>query len=424
MARVPASPRLEGYRSGPPREDGLRPTGEDVQQRRGLASPEPPDGLLADYRFAEPVYVTRPTMPDLGAYAEKLERVWETRWLTNEGSLERELRDGIRERLGLEHLSLCCNGTVALLLALQAERVNGGEVITTPFTFPATVHALYWNRVRPVCCDIDPDTFNLDPQRIEGLLTPETRAIVPVHVFGYPCDTEAIQEIADRHGIAVIYDAAAAMGVEVGGRSLLDYGDLSIASFHGTKLFSTGEGGAVASSTESRRRRVDLLKNFGITGEETVIGPGMNGKMSEFQAAFGLLQLDGMKAEIERRHALTDRYRDRLGDVPGISFREDLPGVVHNYSTFAVLVDAREFGMNRDQLCEYLRRFNVHARKYFYPLCSHFPTYASLPSSDPATLPVAERIAASVLCLPLYGTLPEESVNAICAIVRHAQGAA
>jgi dTDP-4-amino-4,6-dideoxygalactose transaminase len=394
-----------------------------LEKRRGLTAPELPDeGFLENHRFAQPVFVTRPTMPNLDDYARKLEPVWESRWLTNEGQLQVELRDGLCESLGLEHLSLCCNGTVALLIALQAERVNGGEVITTPFTFAATVHALYWNRIRPVFCDIDPVTFNLDPRHIEGLITPETRAILPVHVFGYPCDIDAIEEIAVRHGLAVIYDAAHAMGVGYRGRSLLGYGDLSIASFHGTKLFSTGEGGAVVSSTEARKQRVDLLKNFGITGEESVIGPGMNGKMSEFQAAFGLLQLDGLADEISRRHALTDRYRDRLRDVPGLWFREDLADVQHNYSSFPVLIESDEFGLNRNQLCEYLKRFNVHARKYFYPLCSHFPTYSSLPSSNPEKLPVAERVADRVLCLPLYGTLGEESVDRICSIIRYAQG--
>jgi len=381
---------------------------------------EPADALVARYRFDEPIQVTRPTMPDPVAYARKLETVWESRWLTNEGTLQVELRERLKEYLGLEHLSLCCNGTIALLIALQAERINGGEVITTPFTFPATVHALYWNRVQPVFSDIDPHTFNLDPGQIERRIGPETRAILPVHVFGYPCDVAGIQEIADRHGLPVIYDAAHATGVEVAGESLLGSGDMSIVSFHGTKLFTTGEGGAVVSGSRTQQQRVDYLKNFGIAGEESVIGPGVNGKMSEFQAAFGLLQLDGLRAEIEHRRELTEIYRERLADVAGVFFRDDVPGVRHNYAYFAVLIDAERFGRSRDELYDWIKRFNVHPRKYFYPLCSHYPTYASLPSADPAKLPVAEDIASRVLCLPLYGTLEKSAVERITAIIAEA----
>ncbi len=375
------------------------------------------DDLVDRYGFAEPIPVTRPTLPDLGAYQQKLERIWETRWLTNDGELHRELVSALREYLSVEHLSLCCNGTVALLIALQAARINSGEVITSPFTFPATPHALYWNRIRPVFCDIDEVSFNLDPDRIEGLIGPDTRAILPVHVFGYPCDVEAIQTIANRHGLPVIYDAAHTMGVRIGDKSILSYGDLSILSFHGTKLFTTGEGGAIVSSTEAQRCRIDYLKNFGIAGQEEVIGPGINGKMSEFQAAFGLLQLQLLDVEIENRRKFTVIYRERLRDVPGVSFREDVPAVRHNYSYFPILVDREQYGLDRDELYTLLKRFNVHARKYFYPLCSRYPSYASLPSSSPEKLPVAERIAARVLCLPLYGTLGKDAVEDICSII-------
>jgi dTDP-4-amino-4,6-dideoxygalactose transaminase len=361
-------------------------------------------------------------MPDREAYLARLERVWETRWLTNEGELQRELAAALCAYLGLEHLSLCCNGTVAQLIALQAARINGGEVITTPFTFPATAHALYWNRVTPVFCDIDPETFNLDPAAIEGRIGPDTRAILPVHVFGEPCDVEAIEAIGRRHGLPVIYDAAHAMGVRLGDRSLLGYGDLSVVSFHGTKLFTTGEGGAIVSGSEDVRQRIDFLKNFGIAGEETVIGPGVNGKMSEFQAAFGLLQLEALDDEIERRRRLVELYRARLRDVPGLSLREDRPGVRHNYSYFPVLVDPDAYGLDRDALYDFLKRFNVHPRKYFHPLCSRYPCYASLPSSRPESLPVAERVAALVLCLPLYGTLAPEAVENVCAIIAEAPG--
>ena len=376
-----------------------------------------PKDLLERHRFEEPVYVTRPTLPKLEDYQRKLERIWETRWLTNDGECHTQLREALCEYLGVEHLNLCCNGTLALLLALQAARINGGEVITTPFTFPATPHALYWNRVEPVFCDIDETTFNLDPDRIESLIGPDTRAILPVHVFGTPCDVEAIQSIADRHGLTVIYDAAHMMGVTLNGRSVLEWGDFSILSFHATKLFSTAEGGAVISHSPPDCERIDFMKNFGIADEETVIGPGINGKMNELQAAFGLLQLEGVETEIASRKTLTQLYRQKLGAVPGIRVQQDLPGVRHNYGYFPVIVDPQTYGMTRDDLWASLREFNVVTRKYFHPLCSHYPSYASRPSSRPENLPVAERIAASVLCLPLYGTLSESSVETISTII-------
>jgi dTDP-4-amino-4,6-dideoxygalactose transaminase len=379
-------------------------------------SPAPPE-LLARHRFAEPVYVTRPTLPKLEDYQRKLERIWETRWLTNDGECHTQLRRALMDYLGVEHLNLCCNGTIALLLALQAARINGGEVITTPFSFPATPHALYWNRVQPVFCDIDPIDFNLDPERIERLIGPDTRAILPVHVFGNPCDVRAIQEIADRHGLTVIYDAAHMMGVTLDGRSILEWGDFSILSFHATKLFSTAEGGAVVSRSAPDCERIDYMKNFGIADEETVIGPGINGKMSELQAAFGLLQLEGVETEIASRKTLTQLYREKLADVPGITVQHDRPGVRHNYAYFPILVDAGAYGMHRDALWSALKQFNVVTRKYFHPLCSRYPSYASLPSAQPQNLPVAERVAASVLCLPLYGTLSASSVETIATII-------
>ena len=373
--------------------------------------------LVRRHRFERPIYVTRPTLPKLEDFRRKLEPVWASAWLTNDGALHDELRAALIDHLGVEHLSLCCNGTVALLLALQAAGIDGGEVITTPFTFPATPHALHWNGVRPVFCDIEERHYTLDPERIEGLIGPETRAILPVHVFGYPCDVEAIQAIADRHGLAVIYDAAHMMGVRYRGESILRWGDYSVLSFHATKIFSTAEGGAVVSGTESDRRRVDFLKNFGIADEETVIGPGINGKLNELQAAFGLLQLEGIEAEISSRKTLTGIYRERLRDVPGIAFQEDSPEVLHNYSSFTVLVDPQRYGMTRDELWEALKLFNVVTRRYFSPLCSHYPFYSTLPSARPENLPVAERVAERILCLPLYGTLEAEVVEDICSII-------
>jgi dTDP-4-amino-4,6-dideoxygalactose transaminase len=390
-------------------------------------APDPhnaPEELVRRLRFPEPIYVSRPTLPSLEAYREKLEPVWRSAWLTNDGDLQRELETRLTEQLGIEQLSLCCNGTVALLIALQACGINSGEVITTPFTFPATPHALYWNRVQPVFCDIDERNFNLDPAKIEERIGPKTRAILPVHVFGSPCDVEAIQAIADRHGLPVIYDAAHAMGVSWRGRSVLEWGAVSVLSFHATKLFTTGEGGAIVSHSSEQRERIRFFRNFGIVDEETVMGPGINGKLSELHAALGLLQLDQLDAEIAHRKVLTDTYREHLRDVPGLSFREDLPEVGHNYAYFVVRIDRAAYGVERDRLHDQLRAFNVHARKYFHPLCSHHPPYDSLPSAAPENLPIAEKIATEVLCLPLYGTLANDAVERIAGIVKALQEAA
>jgi dTDP-4-amino-4,6-dideoxygalactose transaminase len=377
--------------------------------------------LVRRYRFDEPIYILRPSMPDLADFHRRLERIWETAWLTNDGEFHRELHSALVDYLGVEHLNLCCNGTVALLLALQAARINGGEVITTPFTFPATPHGLYWNRVRPVFCDVEETSFGLDPDGIEKLIGPDTRAILAVHLFGTPCNVEAIQMVADRHGLAVIYDAAHMMGVRYKGESILRHGDFSILSFHATKPFTTAEGGAIVSQTASTRERIDLLKNFGIADEETVIGPGINGKMSELHAAFGLSQLQGVEAEIAKRKVLTEIYRERLGEVDGISFREDSPDVRHNYSYFPVLVDPAGYGMSRDQLYATLKQFHVNSRKYFYPLCSHYSCYSSLPSARPENLPVAERLSRRILCLPLHGALSPDTVKRVCTIIAELQ---
>ncbi|MBI3119602.1 MAG: DegT/DnrJ/EryC1/StrS family aminotransferase [Candidatus Hydrogenedentes bacterium] len=374
--------------------------------------------LYARYRLPEPVLVTRPTMPALAKYQEQIAGIWERQWLTNNGQLHQEFEARLAAYLEVEHLSLFCNGTIALLVALQALRIHEGEVITTPFTFPATVHVLYWNRIRPVFCDIDEYTFNLDPNCIERLIGPDTKAILPVHVFGYPCNIGAIQEIADRHGLDVIYDAAHAFGVRHRGQPLASYGDLSVLSFHATKLFSSIEGGAIVASTAAEKKRIDFLKNFGFADEETVIGPGINGKMNEFQAAYGLLELDLIDEEIVRRRALVELYRRELADVPGISFRLDLPETEHNYAYFPILVDASAYGMDRDALHTELKQFNIFTRKYFFPLCSTIPCYLSLPSADPKHLPVAERVSKRILCLPIYGRLAPETVQQICAVIK------
>jgi len=374
--------------------------------------------LLRRCRLPEPVYVAQPTMPPIEKYQELVQTIWASKWLTNNGQFHQEFERRLAAYLGCEHVSAFCNGTIALLVALQMLRINEGEVITTPFTFPATAHVLYWNRIRPVFCDIDATTFNLDPACIERLISPDTRAIMPVHVFGNPCDIEEIQEIADRHGLDVIYDAAHAFAVRYKDRPIVEAGDLSVLSFHATKLFTSIEGGAIVSKTSADKKRVDFLKNFGFANEETVIGPGINGKMNEFQAAFGLLQLDMIDNEIANRRRLTATYRKGLADVPGIQVQNDLPQVQHNYAYFPVLVNEPEYGMGRDALYTRLKEFNIFTRKYFYPLCTQFSCYSALPSAAPSNLPVAESVTRRILCLPLYGTLKGEAVRTICTVIR------
>jgi dTDP-4-amino-4,6-dideoxygalactose transaminase len=378
--------------------------------------------LLESYRQKEAVMVTRPTMPPLADYTRELEGIWQRRWLTNDGDLHRRLESELARHLGVEHLSLFCNGATALLVMLQALGIEDGEVITTPFTFPATTHVLHWNRVKPVFCDIEPETYNIDPAGVERLLGPDTRAILAVHVYGNPCRVEELQRIAERHGLLLAYDAAHAFGVTLEGRPVLAYGDMSMLSFHATKVFSTIEGGAIVSRTEMQRQRVNSLKNFGIAGEESIIGPGINGKMNEFQAAFGLLQLKTVDAEIERRKAVAETYRTALSGVAGIRFLEDRPGVRHNYGYFPITVDARSYGLSRDELYLRLRDFNIFTRKYFHPLVSHAPCYAGLPSACPDLLPIAERVAREVLCLPIYATLALETAGAIAQLIRDLPG--
>jgi dTDP-4-amino-4,6-dideoxygalactose transaminase len=377
------------------------------------------DKFLIEQRLSEPVYITRPTMPSLSSYTSSLEKIWESRWLTNDGEFHLEFERNLKEYLQVEHLNLFVNGTIALLVALQALRINSGEVLTTPFTFPATPHVLHWNRVTPVFCDIDEQTFNIDPARIEGHITPDTKAILAVHVYGTPCDVTAIQRIAGRHGLHVIYDAAHAFGVRINGRSIAEFGDISALSFHATKLFSSIEGGALISRSEQQRKRINFLRNFGISDEETVIGPGINGKMNEFQAVFGLLQLELIEQEIQDRRRLTQLYRRKLKGVEGLTCLEDIPGVRHNYSFFPILVDPEAFGIDRNRLFDMLRACNVYPRKYFFPLCSRYPCYSALPSANSDNLPVATRVADRVLCLPLYGRLDESIVEKICSIVVH-----
>lgn len=365
----------------------------------------------------EPIYVTRPSLPPLNEFMPYLERIWERRILTNNGPFHRELEQHLAEYLGVPHISLFANGTLALVTALQALRISG-EVITTPYSFVATSHALLWNGIKPVFVDIDPVTLNLDPAAIEAAITPQTTAILPVHCYGQPCDVAAIETIADNYGLKVIYDAAHAFGVEDEGGSIVRHGDLSVLSFHATKVFNTFEGGAIVSPNARTKHRIDHLKNFGFVDEVTVVAPGINGKMSEINAAFGLLQLCHLEQAIARRVDVSARYRDGLRDVPGIVLVSN-SALRSNHAYFPILVQP-EYPLARDALYQALKRQGIHARRYFYPLISSFPMYKALPSSKPERLPNAHTIAGQVICLPLYPDLPAEAQHRIISTIREA----
>jgi dTDP-4-amino-4,6-dideoxygalactose transaminase len=375
------------------------------------------DNIIQKYRLEQPVYITSPRMPNLADYVKKLESIWKTRWLTNNGPIHIEFEKKLTEYLGVKYLNLFTNGTISLLVALKSLEISEGEVITTPFTFPATVHVLWWNRLTPVFCDIEDKTFNMDAQKIESLITPQTKAILPVHVYGNPCDVVAIEKIAHRHNLKVIYDAAHAFGVKLNGKSILQYGDISSLSFHATKLFNTIEGGALVSQNSEIKEKIYYLKNFGIAGEENIIGPGINGKMNEFQAAFGLLELELVEQEIQHRKNITELYRRGLKEIPGIRCPEDLSAVTHNYGYFPILVDPDLYGCDRNEVHQVLKKCNIYSRKYFYPLCSSFPCYCDLPSAGPDQLPVANNIANQILCLPIYGDMDLSIVKKICEIM-------
>ena len=355
-------------------------------------------------------------LPDLGEFNELLKDIWDSKWITNNGSYHKKLEAALAEYLKVPYVSLFTNGTLPLITALQALRISG-EVITTPYSFVATTHSLWWNGIKPVFVDIDPATGNIDPDRIESAITPKTTAIMPVHVYGKPCNTKRIQEIADNYGLKVIYDAAHAFGVEVDGESILNAGDLSTLSFHATKVYNTIEGGAMVMKDEQTKKRIDYLKNFGFANETTVVGPGINSKMDEIRAAYGLLNLRQVDDAIEKRHQVAIRYREALRDVEGITFWDDMPGVKHNYSYFPIFVDAKAFGMSRDELYFKMREQGVLGRRYFYPLISEFTTYRGLPSAAKENLPNAHRMADSVICLPMHHQLSEEDVERILSII-------
>ena len=358
------------------------------------------------------ITVTSPLLPNLDEFTDSLKEIWESKWITNNGQFHQKLEAALAEYLKVPYISLFTNGTLPLLTALQALRITG-EVITTPYSFVATTHALWWNGIKPVFVDIDPSTGNIDPQKIEAAITPRTTAILPVHVYGKPCDTEAIQAIADKYGLKVIYDAAHAFGVEVNGESLLNAGDMSTLSFHATKVFNTIEGGAMVMHDEKTKQRIDYLKNFGFANEVEVVGPGINSKMDEIRSAYGLLNLKQVDAAIAARQKVAVAYREALRNVDGISFWDDMPGVRHNYSYFPIFVDAKKYGMTRDELYIKMKDQGVWGRRYFYPLISEFSTYRGLESSRPENLPNAHRMADTVICLPMHHALREEELNRI-----------
>jgi len=358
------------------------------------------------------ITVTSPLLPNLDEFTESLKKIWGSKWITNNGQFHQKLEAALAEYLKVPYVSLFTNGTLPLLTALQALRITG-EVITTPYSFVATTHALWWNGVKPVFVDIDPSTGNIDPQKIEAAITPRTTAILPVHVYGKPCDTEAIQAIADKYGLKVIYDAAHAFGVEVNGESLLNAGDMSTLSFHATKVFNTIEGGAMVMHDEKTKQRIDYLKNFGFANEIEVVGPGINSKMDEIRSAYGLLNLKQVDAAIAARQKVAVAYRKALRNVDGISFWDDMPGVRHNYSYFPIFVDAEKYGLTRDELYMKMKDQGVWGRRYFYPLISEFSTYRGLESSRPDNLPNAHRMADTVICLPMHHALSENDLNRI-----------
>lgn len=369
----------------------------------------------SEYYF-DKITVTKPSLPDFDDFVHCLRSIWDSRHLTNMGPFHERFEQALCEHLGVRHVSLFCNGTMALLTGLQALRITG-EVITTPFTFPATVHAIHWNRCTPVFCDIEPDTLSIDPERIESLITPQTTAIMPCHVYGKPGDTQSIQHIADLHGLKVFYDAAHAFGVfpaDEEDDSL--WGDMSMLSFHATKAFNSIEGGALVTHSEKMKKRVDYLKNFGIADEVTIVGPGVNGKMNEICAAFGLLMLERQEQDIADRRRLDARYRDNLKDVPGLRLLEHDGRYNRNYCYFPIFI-GEGFGATRDEVHDALVRKNIYPRRYFYPLVSHAPCYRCLPTASPEQLPVATAMANQVLCLPLYTDLLAEQVDMICDIV-------
>jgi dTDP-4-amino-4,6-dideoxygalactose transaminase len=361
------------------------------------------------------IYVTQPYLPPLAEFIPYLEKIWENKILTNGGPFHQQLERELCDYLGVKHICLFTNGTIALVTALQALRITG-EVITTPYSFVATAHSLVWNGIKPVFVDVDPNTLNLDPSRIEAAITPQTTAIMPVHCYGHPCDVDAIQKIADNYNLKVIYDAAHAFGVQCHCGSVLNHGDLSVLSFHATKVFNTFEGGAIICPDEKTKTRIDQLKNFGHVGELNVVAPGINGKMSEISAAFGLLQLKHIDQALARRKAIDAAYRQQLKDIKGILCLNDAGEKVANYAYFPILVNA-DYPISRDALNQKLKDVGINPRRYFYPLITEFPMYRGLPSAHRENLPIATAASSQVLCLPIYPDLPMSAVEEITSFI-------
>ena len=363
------------------------------------------------------ITVTSPLLPNLVDLREMMQDIWSRKWITNMGHYHELLEEELAKFLGVKYISLFTNGTLPLITALQALGLTKGEVITTPYSFVATSHSIWWNGLKPVFVDIEEETCGMDPAKIEAAITPNTVAIMPVHCYGCPCDVERIDAIAKKHHLKVIYDAAHAFGVRVNGESILNAGDISTLSFHATKVYNTIEGGALVCHSKEMKEKIDHLKNFGFEDEVTVVAPGINGKMDEVRAAYGLLNLKQVDAAIEARHKVATAYREALRNVRGIRFFDDMPGVKHNYSYFPIFVDAEQYGMTRDELYERLKANNIYGRRYFYPLITAFEPYKDYPSAKPENLPVATRIANQVICLPMHHALTQDDVKRIISVI-------
>lgn len=369
-------------------------------------------------KLSKPIYVTKPALPPLDEFYEYLKVIWNTQILTNNGPYHQQFEKELASYLGVNYISLFANGTLALISALQTLNISG-EVITTPFSFVATTHSLWWNNIKPVFADIDPDDLNIDPKKVEAAITPKTTAILAVHVYGNPCKLEMLQKIADNYGLKLIYDAAHAFGVEVNNESVLKYGDLSILSFHATKSFNTIEGGAIVCHDKQTKKRIDLLKNFGFLNETTVIAPGINAKMNELQAAYGILQLKYFDSYRNRRNIIYNKYYNRLNEIKGIRLIQKMENVnKHSYTYFPILIDSKQYGKTRDQVYNELKENNIYGRRYFYPLISEFPTYCGLPSAKPDNLSVAVKTAQDILCLPIFPDLEDSVIDKIIEILK------
>lgn len=375
------------------------------------------------------ITVTSPLLPNLDEFNELLKQIWDNKWITNMGQFHNQLEKALAEYLHVPYVCLFTNGTLPLMTALQALRITG-EVITTPYSFVATTHSIWWNHCKPVFVDVDSKTGNIDPDKIEAAITPATTCIMPVHVYGKPCDTKRIQEIADKYGLKIIYDAAHAFGLEVpaeeyglnaydekGLAGIMNAGDMSTLSFHATKVYNTIEGGALVVHDKKTKKRIDNLKNFGIVDEVTVASPGINGKMDEMRSAYGLLNLKQVDTAIENRKKAVNKYREALRTVKGVSFWDDMPGVRHNYSYFPIFINAEEYGKTRDQLYFEMKEQNVLGRRYFYPLISDFTTYRGLPSAAKENLPIANKMADEVICLPIHHQLSDADIDRILSLV-------